>query len=232
VLAIGVPFVTIGRWLVAGGWEVWRLDEISAALGQTAFLAIAGALLATVAAIPMAWLSIRKPGRLQRVLEATNYTVGSLPGVVIALALVTLTVRFMLPLYQTLVTILIAYVLMFLPRAIISLRASIAQAPVELERAASNLGRSPTNALWSTTIRLSAPGAAAGMALVSLGILNELTATQMLAPNGTMTLALAFWAYSGEIDYAAAAPYALIMVAASLPLTWLLYVQSKRMAGQ
>jgi iron(III) transport system permease protein len=101
-----------------------------------------------------------------------------------------------------------------------------------LERAASNLGRSPANALWSTTIRLSAPGAAAGMALVSLGILNELTATQMLAPNGTMTLALAFWSYSGEIDYAAAAPYALIMVAASLPLTWLLYVQSKRMAGQ
>jgi iron(III) transport system permease protein len=232
VLAIGVPFVTIGRWLVAGGWEVWRLDEISAALGQTIFLAVAGALLATVAAIPMAWLSIRKPGRLQRVLEATNYTVGSLPGVVIALALVTLTVRFMLPLYQTLVTILIAYALMFLPRAIISLRASIAQAPVELERAASNLGRSPANALWSTTIRLSAPGAAAGMALVSLGILNELTATQMLAPNGTMTLALAFWSYSGEIDYAAAAPYALIMVAASLPLTWLLYVQSKRMAGQ
>jgi iron(III) transport system permease protein len=95
-----------------------------------------------------------------------------------------------------------------------------------------NLGRRPFNALWSTTIRLSTPGAAAGMALVALGILNELTATQMLAPSGTRTLALAFWAYSGEIDYAAAAPYALIMVAASLPLTWLLYVQSKKMAGQ
>ena len=37
---------------------------------------------------------------------------------------------------------------------------------------------------------------------------------------------------SGEIDYAAAAPYAVIMVALSLPLTWLLYVQSKRMAGR
>ncbi|TIX53876.1 MAG: iron ABC transporter permease, partial [Mesorhizobium sp.] len=60
----------------------------------------------------------------------------------------------------------------------------------------------------------------------------ELTATQMLAPNGTRTLAMAFWAHSGEIDYASAAPYALIMVAISLPLTWLLYVQSKRMAGR
>jgi iron(III) transport system permease protein len=231
-LSLGVPFYTVARWLWAGGFQVWRMDEIGAALGHTTVLALGGALLATLAAIPMAWLSIRAPGRLQRILEGCNYMVGALPGVVVALALVTLTVRYLLPLYQTLATILIAYMLMFLPRAIVSLRASIAQAPVELEQAAMNLGRRPLNALWSTTIRLSAPGATAGMALVALGILNELTATQMLAPSGTRTLALAFWAYSGEIDYAAAAPYALIMVAASLPLTWLLYVQSKKMTGQ
>ncbi|HEY4192290.1 MAG TPA: iron ABC transporter permease [Mesorhizobium sp.] len=232
VLSLGVPFMTIGRWLIAGGTAVWQWDEIMQTLGHTLFLAVAGGLLATIAAIPMAWLSIRAPGPLQRVLEGSNYVVGSLPGVVVALALVTITVRVALPLYQTLFTIVVAYALMFLPRALISLRASIAQAPIELERAAGSLGRRPINALWSTTIRLSAPGAAAGMALVALGIMNELTATQMLAPNGTRTLALAFWAYSSEIDYAAAAPYALIMVAVSLPLTWLLYVQSKRMAGR
>ena len=55
-------------------------------------------------------------------------------------------------------TIIVAYALMFLPRAIISLRASIAQAPVELEQAASSLGRSPMRALWSVTVRLAAPG--------------------------------------------------------------------------
>jgi iron(III) transport system permease protein len=186
----------------------------------------------TVAAMPMAWLSIRAPGRLQRALEACNYIVGSLPGVVVALALVTITVRVAYPIYQTVVTILIAYVLMFLPRALISLRASMAQAPVELEQAACCLGRSPAQAFWSITIPLAAPGAAASMALVSLGIANELPATQMLAPNGTQTLATAFWSFSGEIDYAAAAPYALIMVLFSLPLTWLLYVQSKRVAGR
>src|SRR5690606_25602755 len=95
-----------------------------------------------------------------------------------------------------------------------------------------SLGKPPARALWATTVRLSAPGAAAGMALSALGIMNELTATQMLAPNGVRTLALAFWAYSGEIDYAAAAPYAALMVGLSLPLTFLLYVQSRRMAGQ
>ena len=59
LLAIGVPFLTIGRWLVAGGSDVWRMDEIGLALGQTLFLAIAGGILATIAATPMAWLSIR-----------------------------------------------------------------------------------------------------------------------------------------------------------------------------
>ena len=231
-LALGVPLVTLTRWLVAGGSAVWRFGEIWPAVSQTLALATAGAVLTTLAAVPMAWLSIRSPGRLQRLLEGCNYLVGSLPGVVVALALVTITVRVALPIYQTVVTILLAYGLMFLPRALISLRAGIAQAPVELEQVARSLGRSPARALWAVTMRLAAPGAAAGVALVALGITNELTATLLLAPNGTQTLATSFWAYSSEIDYAAAAPYALIMILLSLPMTWLLYTQSKRSAGR
>lgn len=232
LLSLGVPLATLVRWLVAGGADIWRWDEIGSALAQTLLLALGGAVLTTLAAIPSAWLSIRAPGPLQRALEGCNYIVGSLPGVVVALALVAVTVRVALPLYQTAATLLVAYALMFLPRALLALRGSIAQAPVELEQAAGSLGYSPLRALWSVTIRLAAPGAAAGMALVSLGILNELPATQMLAPNGTRTLAMAFWSFSGEIDYAAAAPYGLIMVLFSLPMIWLLNTQSKRSAGR
>jgi iron(III) transport system permease protein len=231
-LSIGVPLYTIGRWLLAGGASVWRLGEIVRALVQTAGLAVIGGVVTTAAAIPMAWLTVRRPGRLSRWLEGTNYIVGALPGAVIALAMVTVTIRLVFPLYQTVFTIIAAYALMFLPRALVSLRASIAQAPVELEFAAASLGRAPGRALWATTIRLAAPGAAAGIALSALGILNELTATQMLAPNGTRTLAMAFWALSGEIDYAGAAPYALLMIVLSLPLTLLLHDQSRRLAGR
>jgi iron(III) transport system permease protein len=151
---------------------------------------------------------------------------------VVALALVTIAVRFARPLYQTVITVLLAYVTMFLPRALIGLRASVAPPPVEFEEVARSLGRSPAQALWSITLRLAAPGAAAGAAMVFLGIVNELTATLLLAPNGTETLATSFWALSGELDYAAAAPYATIMVALSLPLTRLLRRQSQRLAGR
>ena len=232
LLSLGVPLLTLGRWLFAGGAGVWRMDVLLPALGQTLGLALLGAVLTTLVAVPMAWLSIRAPGRLQRVLESCNYLVGSLPGIVVALALVTITVRVALPIYQTVLTVLLAYALMFLPRALISLRAAIAQAPVELEQAARSLGRTPAQALWSVTMRLAAPGVASAMALVFLGISNELTATLLLAPNGTQTLATAFWSLSSEIDYAAAAPYALLMVLLSLPLTWLLYTQSRRSAGR
>jgi iron(III) transport system permease protein len=231
-LALGVPLITLARWLALGGARIWKLEEIGPAIGDTVLLAGIGALLTTLAAAPMAWLSVRAPGRLLRALEATNYVVGSLPGVVIALALVTIAIRIAPWIYQTTVTILAAYALMFLPRALISLRASIAQAPVELEQAACSLGRSPVQALWEITIRLAAPGAAASCALVALGIANELPATQMLAPTGTQTLAMAFWSLSSELDYASAAPYGLIMVLFSLPLTMLLYMHSRWVAGR
>jgi iron(III) transport system permease protein len=231
MLTIGVPSVTLARWLVIGGFGIWNA-EIGSTFLQTIGLAIVGGVLATIAAAPMAWLSVRAPGRLQRVLEACHYYVGSLPGVVVALALVSITVRLILPLYQTFATLLLAYVLLFLPRAMVGLRASIAQAPVELERAAMALGRTPAQAMRQITMRLAAPGAAASVALVALGITNELTATLMLSPNGTETLATKFWSLTSEIDYVSAAPYAFMMVVLSLPLTLLLYMQSKRTAGQ
>jgi iron(III) transport system permease protein len=232
VLSLGVPMFTLSRWLWAGGSAVWNLQELAPAVWQTLLLAGLGAALTTVAAVPMAWLSIRAPGKLQRWVEGANYLAGALPGIVVALALVTVTVRVARPLYQTAFTVMLAYALMFLPRALVSLRAGIAQAPMELEQAARSLGRTPAQALWQITMRLAAPGAASGYAMVFLAITTELTATLLLSPNGTQTLATAFWSHSSEIDYAGAAPYALLMVLLSLPLTWLLYLQSRRIAGR
>ena len=80
-LTLGVPFVTLARWLYLGGAGIWRMETVGAAFLQTIVLAVAGGLLATIAAAPMAWLSVRVPGRLQRLLEACHYYVGLLPGV-------------------------------------------------------------------------------------------------------------------------------------------------------
>lgn len=232
VFAIGVPLAPLFRWLLRGGSGAWDWGGLASAFGQTAVYAVAGAGLTVLAALPIAWLSVRAPGRFQRVLEWCHTYVGSLPGVVIALALVTITVRVALPLYQTIATLLLAYVLLFLARGIVSVRASFAQVPIEVERAAISLGRSPFEAALRVTMRLAAPGIAAGMALVAMGITTELTATLMLSPNGTHTLATEFWVLTSEIDYVAAAPYAVAMILLSLPLAIILHVQARRAAGR
>ncbi len=231
-LGLCVPALALGRWLWFAGLPGWSDDALAEAFAQTLSYAAAGAFVTTLAALPMAWLSVRAPGRIPTMLEGCHSYTGALPGVVVALALVTITVTVALPLYQSVATVLLAYVLMFLPRALVGLRAGIAQVPVELERAAMALGRSPARTILTVTLRLAAPGVAACMALVAMGVATELTATLMLAPNGTRTLATEFWSLTGELDYARAAPHAVLMVVLSLPMTLLLHTQARRATGR
>ncbi|MCJ0905830.1 iron ABC transporter permease [Rhodococcus sp. ARC_M6] len=231
ILSVGVPVASVLRWTVLGGRDVWKFDELASALGQTLGFGLAGAVVTCVLAFPIAWISIRHRGRFSRFLEGATYISSSLPGIVVALALVTVTIRYVHPLYQTVGVVIAAYCLLFLPRALVNLRVGLSQAPTGLEEAAQSLGISPFSAFFRVTLRLAAPATAAGGALVFLGIVNELTATLLLAPTGTRTLSMRFWSLSSEIDYAAAAPYALMMIVLSLPMTYLLFTQSKKVAG-
>lgn len=232
VLALGVPLFHVGRWLIAGGPGIWARPELATSLLQTLGYGLAGALATTVLAFPLAYLAVRHPGWLSRLLEGANYISSSMPGIVVALAFVTITVHGIPAIYQTAVVLVAAYVLLFMPRSLVNLRAGLAQAPKELDEAARALGKPPFAAFLRVTLRLSAPAAAGGAALVFLGIVNELTATLLLSPNGTTTLATEFWALSSEIDYAGAAPYALLMILLSAPMTYLLFAESKKAAGQ
>jgi len=186
----------------------------------------------TAVAFPLAYLAVRHPGWFSKALELSNYITSSLPGIVVGLAFVTVSIRLAPDLYQTAGVLIAAYVLLFIPRALVNLRAGLAQAPKELEEAAQALGTPPLLSFFRVTLRLTAPAAAGGAALVFLAIVNELTATLLLSPNGTRTLATEFWNKSSEIDYAGAAPYALLMIVISAPMTYLLFQQSKKAAGK
>jgi iron(III) transport system permease protein len=91
-----------------------------------------------------------------------------------------------------------------------------------------SLGARPLTVLWRVTLPLIAPGLGAGAALVFISIVTELTATLLLAPIGTETLVTRFWAHSESIQYGAAAPYAVLMVAIAAPMTYLLTRQVTR----
>jgi len=217
---------TLTRWLWIGGAQVWDAAEIGTALAQTATLAAAAAVLTTVLAFPFAWVAVRYSGLLARSIEGANFITSSMPGIVTALALVTVAIRYAPPLYQTAALVICAYVLLFLPRALVSLRSGLAQVPPSVEEASRSLGVSPARTFVRVTLRLTAPAAAAGASLVFVAVATELTATLLLAPTGTRTLAMRFWSLSSELDYAAAAPYALMLIALWITVTLLLLRQS------
>lgn len=78
------------------------------------------------------------------------------------------------------------------------------------------------------TVPLIAHGIGAGAVLVFLSIVTELTATLLLAPTGTATLATQFWSHADSIAYGAAAPYAVLMVIISVPAAYLLARETGR----
>ncbi|EKF21478.1 binding--dependent transport system inner membrane component family protein [Mycolicibacterium hassiacum DSM 44199] len=231
VLSIGVPLWTLLRWLWIGGTGVWDIGDITSSLSQTIGLAATAAVITTMLAYPVAWVAVRSSGFLARAVEGANYVTSSLPGIVTALALVTVAIQLARPLYQSMPLIVFAYVLLFMPRALINVRAGLAQVPPGLEEASRSLGASPAATFLRVTLRLTAPAAAAGASLVFVAVATELTATLLLAPTGTNTLAMRFWSLSSELDYAAAAPYALVLVVLAIPVTVILFRQSTKAAA-
>jgi iron(III) transport system permease protein len=121
--------------------------------------------------------------------------------------------------YQTLLLLLVAYLVRFLPEAVGVTRASLLQVSPRLEEVARALGRSPARVLRDVTIPIIRPGLVAGAALVFLTAMKELPITIMLAPTGFDTLAIRIWSATSEGFFArAAAPALLMMVVATASL--------------
>ena len=64
-------------------------------------------------------------------------------------------------------------------------------------------------------------GLGAGASLVFIFVSTELTATLLLSPIGTRTLATEVWANTSSVAFAAAAPFAAVMLCLSFAVTWL-----------
>jgi len=214
VLSLGVPVGASVYWIFAGGLAA--LDGVSlptAALHTAGYGAAAGAL-ATLAALPMALMAIRHPGGLRQLLERSSYLVLAVPGVVTAFALSYFTERYAAGfLYQRAPLLVLCYAIMFFPLALVGVKASIARAPAGLDEMARSLGHRPLAALRRVTLRLAGPGLAAAFCLVFLSVVTELTATLLLIPTGSATLATQFWSYEQNLSYGQAAPFALLMIA-------------------
>lgn len=227
IVALGVPLGMIAFWLtqhsaaaispvMASGGLL-----ISAAARSLEFSALATLLTLTLA-LPLAFLAVRYKGWPITLLERAAYLAQGVPSIVVALALVALTVHALRPLYQSTALLIVAYSILFMPLALVSLRAALSQAQRGLEDAGRSLGLNWLEIAFRIVLPLAGPGLGAAAALIFVSVFSELTATLLLAPIGTSTLAIQVWSDTSTLAFAAAAPYAAVMIGISLVSTWLL----------
>ena len=230
-LALGVPVGALGYWLAQGSSTTLPSASIIGATTSTVLYGLAAAVLASALALPVAFLAVRRRGLVAGLLERAVYLPRALPGLVVGLALVYFAIRYAVGLYQSPVLLVVAYTVLFLPLALVAVQPTVAQLTPALEEAARSLGSRPWAVLRRVTLPLLAPGLAVAGALVFLTSVTELTATLLLRPTGTETLATQFWIYTDALAWGAAAPFAAVMIGISAIPTYLLIRRLDAFAG-
>lgn len=229
VSTLGAPIGVMVFWLLEFQPEgemalVWR------GLRDSFSVAIPTALLAGAAALPIAYLGVRYPSRMSRLLERIAYFGYALPPLALALAAAFLGLYLFPWLDQTLVLLIIVCALYFLAECIGPVRSSLLQASPRIEEAARSLGCNPFSAFWRATFPLLGKGLFAGVAFVFLSVMKELPITFILSPWGFSPLAVNIWDRSNEALYAEAAPHALALLLFSFLFVGFLIIRERRLA--
>lgn len=228
-VSLGIPAYSLVHWVAVGSSAGVAWAALGSAALVTLEVAALGAVATTLFAIPVGVLAARHRGRLVNGIETAAYAGHALPGVTVGLALVFVGIRLVPGLYQELPLLVVGYAVLFLPLAIGAVRTAVAASPPALEEVARSLGHGPAATFRRVTLPLAGPGVAAGAALVFLTCAKELPITLMLRPTGSDTLAVQLWTQTGAGAFAAAAPYAVVLVLVAAVPTLLLDRVLKRM---
>ena len=226
-VSLVIPTFSLIRWNQTGLSQV-DLGEVTRALINSIGYAFGGGLIAVVFGFAVAILTVRWRSKITVAFDRTIWLTHAVPGIVVALALVFLSNRLLPQIYQTSTLVLIAYLILFLPNAIAAMQTPISQAPRALDEIAASLGASRLQTIRRVLIPIAGPGILAGAALVSLSVLKELPATLLLRETGVETLATRLWNETSVSAYAAAAPYALLLVVVAGIPAWLLNRQVRQ----
>lgn len=227
VLPLGVTLFWLVRGLTVSGLsEIASLQQVMQLAWHSIWVAGLAAVVATICALPVAILAVRFPSRITTAIERCSYIGFGLPGIVVALSLVSWGANYLPWMYQTLPMLVFAYLVLFIPQSVGTVRSSLLQVNPQLEESARSLGRTPWQTLKEITLPLVRPGVLSGAVLVFLTAIKELPATLLLAPIGFNTLAVHIWKATENVSYSDAAAGSLAMLVVSIGSTLLLLSQS------
>jgi iron(III) transport system permease protein len=234
-LALAAPVGVLSFWglrgLVRGSTRssalVTDLGSLLVPAWNTAQVAVAAAVVSIIAVLPIAYASVRRrtvSGNMANGLVVAGF---ALPGLVIALSLVSwvLDAGPLAAYYQTTTLLVFAYVVHFGAQSLRAAEVAVASVPHRLDDAARALGAGRIRRFVTVDLPLMLPGLLAGAGLVLLSTMKELPATLLLAPPGFETLATRVWNATQDAFLADASIASLLLILLSGVLTWVLVVR-------
>jgi len=211
-----------GHWTLARYRGLLHSDELRRALRNTVLLAAGSAALATLIAVAVAVTAQRlRAGWIQRLgllADRVSFVAFALPGLVVGLALILAFSGGWMPLYGTVWLLLLAYVLRFSGVSVRSVAARLAQIGQELEAAGAVAGLSRLRVLARIVLPLLAPALTGSLVLVFINAVKEISATSLLASQGSETLAYEAYVRFQEGNYTQGSALSMVMIALVLAM--------------
>ncbi len=231
-VAVFLTWVLRGSGTVGVGYSGWGDDLgflVQPVVGSTA-ASVSAAVVALVVTLPVAFAQVRRPARWVDGAAGIVTSVFAIPGLVVALALVSWAVGAPAALgwlYQSFPLLILGYVLHFGAQSLRGGAAALTGVSPRFDEAAATLGAGPRRRFLAVDLPMVLPGLLAAGGLVLLSTIKELPATLLLAPTGFRTLATTIWGAATDGFYAEVGIASLVLIALSAVLTWLLVLRGQ-----
>lgn len=228
--SFGLPAYLLIIWSLSPEAQATIDTRFFGFLWNSGFLAACAATGGVLIGLPLAYMANRRPSWLNLGCLQAAYAGYVLPGPVAALAVLVLCLNLTPFLYGSVLVLIVAYVIHFLPAGLQSLEPALQQITPNLEEVARTLGLGVRQTWQHVTLPLMRNGFIVAWVLMFLQTMKELPATLLLRPVGFDTLAIRVWMEASEEYYQLAAPSALLIVLLGLPTLLLLLSKDWRAA--
>jgi iron(III) transport system permease protein len=219
-LTLAIPLTVLAA-------QVTRLDTSTAIsflnaqwpfLRNTLVVGASGATLAVAVAVVAAWVQWRRGEALPGVLLQSGYAI---PGTVLGLSLVGLSLALAPGLYGTPALLAVAYLVLFAGPAQQAARAALSQISPSMEDAARALGRTSLGAAREVIFPLAWPGLVGAWMMAFILAVREIAATLVLRPPGFDTLPVRIWVHTMDVGTDPRASLVALLLIGLVSVSWL-----------
>ena len=205
VVSIGIPYFSIiassliklrGYGLAPGNFtlehygELFTSDRSLGAIGNSILLAIASACICSVLGTVVVMAVRRGKGRLKKIVEGASMLPEMLPAIVLVIGIMLFwnAIYDVLPLYNTMGIMVLAYVVLYLPYTVQYVTSSFTQINDNLIQAGRTFGGSPWYVFRRITLPMIVPGILTGWMMIFIIAFRELVTASLIAPPNVLVV--------------------------------------------